>query len=96
MLVAALLVIPALVIEQSNATGAWRTVATELNWTIWTAFAVELVVLVGLARDRSGWVRRHPLDVAIVVLTIPFGPAARRARVCCGSCASCASFACCA
>jgi|tagenome__1003787_1003787.scaffolds.fasta_scaffold20941652_3 voltage-gated potassium channel len=76
MLVAALLVIPALVIEQSNATGAWRSLATQLNWAIWLAFAAELAVLVAVTRDRRAWLRRHPLDVAIVVLTVPFGPAA--------------------
>jgi voltage-gated potassium channel len=76
MLVAALLVIPALVIEQSATGDAWGNAATVLNWVIWGAFALELAVMLAIVPDRRRWLRTHPLEVALVVLTPPFLPAA--------------------
>ncbi len=40
-LVAALLVIPVIVIEQSSAGSPWRTIAGVLNWAIWFVFLLE-------------------------------------------------------
>ena len=74
-LVAALLVIPVIAIEQSEAREPWRTLASALNWLIWLVFAAELVVMLAVVPNRWAWLRRHPLDVAIVVLTPPFVPA---------------------
>lgn len=74
MLVAAVLVIPAIVIEESGLASPWPLVAAALNWAIWIAFAVEFVVLLWLAPGRWRWIRDHPLEVAIVVLTPPFLP----------------------
>ena len=77
MIVAALLVVPALVIEESGSADAGlRNVADVMNWVIWVAFAAEFLVLLALAPDRRAWLRRHPLDAAILILTPPFGPAA--------------------
>src|SRR3954447_24538471 len=76
MLVVALLVIPALVIEGSSVGPTWHSVAVDLNWVVWLAFAAESVWLLWLAPNKRAWLREHPLDVAIVVLTPPFGPAA--------------------
>ena len=75
MLVAALLVIPVLVIEESGANGRWGAVADALNWMIWGAFAVEAAVMLAIVRQRWRWIRTHPLEVAIVILTPPFLPA---------------------
>jgi voltage-gated potassium channel len=74
MLVAALLVIPALLIEESNVGELWDTVAVALNWLTWSAFLVEVVVMLSLVPVKVDWLRKHPLDVAIVVLTPPFLP----------------------
>jgi voltage-gated potassium channel len=74
MLVAALLVIPVLGIEESGAGEPWRAVANVLNWTIWAAFAVEAAVMLAVVPQRWRWIRRHPLEVAIVILTPPFLP----------------------
>ena len=41
MLVAALLVVPAIAIEQSEATGALNTIAVVINWATWLAFVAE-------------------------------------------------------
>lgn len=74
MLIAALLVVPVIAIEESGATGAWRSAAVVLNWVIWVAFLAELLVMLAVVEDRVAWLRRHPLDVAIVVLTPPILP----------------------
>jgi voltage-gated potassium channel len=74
-LIAALLVVPVIVVEQSDAGEAWRTAAAVANWGIWLLFALELVVMLAVVRDRWRWLRRHPLEVAIVILTPPFLPA---------------------
>ena len=74
MLVAALLVIPALGIEESGAGEPWHAVANVLNWAIWSAFAVEAAVMLAVVPQRWRWIRTHPLEVAIVILTPPFLP----------------------
>ena len=74
MLAAALLVIPVIAIEQSDVGEPWRTLAAVTNWLIWLVFAAEVVTMLALVPNRWRWLRDHPLDVAIVVLTPPFLP----------------------
>jgi voltage-gated potassium channel len=73
--VAALLVIPTLFIEESGIPGAWRLVAALLNWLIWGTFLAQVVVMLVVSRDRPHWIRHHPLELCIVLLTPPFLPA---------------------
>jgi voltage-gated potassium channel len=75
-LVAALLVIPDVVIESTVTSGDWAEVATALNWTVWLVFAAGLLWTLAIADARWRWLRQRPLDVAIVVFTPPFAPAA--------------------
>jgi len=77
--VAALLVIPVVVIENSSASHGWRTFGGALNWAIWSAFALELIVMLAVAPSRGAWLRKHPLETAIVVLTPPFLPSSLQA-----------------
>jgi voltage-gated potassium channel len=79
LLAAALLTIPAIIIEQSSVGEPWDTTATVLNWTIWTAFVIEVALMLSVVDDRWRWLREHPLDVAIVVFTPPFLPASLQA-----------------
>lgn len=79
LLVAALLTIPAIAIEQSSAGDPWDIFATVLNWVIWTAFLAEAVLMLRVVDDRWRWVREHPLEVAIIILTPPFLPASMQA-----------------
>jgi hypothetical protein len=65
MLVAALLVIPAIVIEQSDVAEPWDTIALVLNWATWLAFLAEAVLMLAVVPDRSRWLRDHPLEVAM-------------------------------
>lgn len=50
----------------------WHSLGVALNWLIWTAFLIELVVMLAVAPRRWSYLRRHPLDLVIVVLTPPF------------------------
>lgn len=75
MLAAGLLTIPAIVFEEIATTGLGYDIALGLNWVIWLAFLGELVTMLVLVRDRRRWLRTHPLEVAIVLLTPPFLPA---------------------
>jgi voltage-gated potassium channel len=79
MLVAALLVIPVVAVEQSRAGEPWRSTAAVLNWGIWIAFAVELVAMLAVVSDRWLWIRQHPLEVVVVHFTVPFLPASFQA-----------------
>jgi voltage-gated potassium channel len=74
MLVAALLVVPAIAIEQSEAGEPWSTIALVINWATWLAFVAEAVLMLGVVDNRWRWVRDHPLEVAIVLVTPPFLP----------------------
>ena len=78
-LVAALLVIPVIAVEQANPGEPWRTVAGVTNWLIWLVFLAEMVALLAVVPDRWRWLRSHPLEVAIVVLTPPFMPSSLQA-----------------
>jgi voltage-gated potassium channel len=74
-LVAASFVIPVIVVEQTARTEPWTTASTVLNWLIWTTFTVELVATTAVAERRGQWLRRHPIELAVVVLTVPLLPA---------------------
>ena len=74
MLVAALLVIPAIAIETSDVGEPWDTIAVVINWGTWLAFLTEALLMLSAVDDRRGWLRDHPLEIAIVILTPPFLP----------------------
>jgi voltage-gated potassium channel len=78
-LVAALLVIPVIVIEESNVSDTWKTIGTILNWGIWITFALEVVVMLAVVPSKRTWLRDNPLDVAIVLFTPPFLPTSLQA-----------------
>jgi len=71
-IIAALLVIPTILIEGNATEPFWINVAFGLNWVIWIVFAVDLVTMLIVVDDRwkymkkSGW-----LDVFIVVTSFP-------------------------
>jgi voltage-gated potassium channel len=75
LIVAALLAIPVIVVQESDLGGFWDPITAALDWCIWGVFAANLVVMVAVVPDRLRWLRDNPLDVLIVVLTPPFLPA---------------------
>jgi voltage-gated potassium channel len=72
MLIAAALVIPTIIIEEAGPGEPLETLGLVLNYAIWIAFVVEAVVMLWVVPDKWLWVRRHPLEVIVVVLTPPF------------------------
>jgi voltage-gated potassium channel len=75
MLVAAALTLPMVAIAESHPGGLLEDVAIALNWVTWTAFLVELVVMLAVVPERWAWLRHHPFDLIIVVFTPPLLPA---------------------
>jgi hypothetical protein len=59
------------------------TTATVLNWTIWTAFVIEIGLMLSVVDDRWRWLRDHPLDVAIgsADAAVPAGRPASHSRL---------------
>lgn len=74
--VAAMLTVPLVVIQESDLRAPWPDVAHALNWVTWIVFALETVVMLAVVPDRRRWLRRHVIDVLVVIVTPPFAPAA--------------------
>ncbi len=74
MLIASALVLPAMLLQDKRLGQPWETIGDSLNWITWFAFAFELVILLAVAPNRWEWIKQHPLEVAIVLLTPPFFP----------------------
>jgi voltage-gated potassium channel len=73
-LVAALLVVPVIIIEQSDPSEAWLGIAVAANWAIWAAFFLEYITVVSLADDRWSYTKSAWLDVFIIVASFPLLP----------------------
>jgi voltage-gated potassium channel len=73
-LVAAVLVIPVIVIEEANVGHTWKTIGGVVNWIIWLTFAAELFAMLAVVPSKWRWLRTNPLEVAIVLFTPPFLP----------------------
>lgn len=78
-IIAAVMTIPLVLIQESNLAQPWPTIGTVLNWATWLVFATEVVVMLCIVPSKRTWLRSHILDVAVTVLTPPFAPAAWQA-----------------
>lgn len=78
-IIAAVMTIPLVLIQESNLAEPWPTIGNVLNWGTWLVFATEVVVMLCIVPSRRYWLRHHLLDVAVTVLTPPFAPAAWQA-----------------
>lgn len=76
---AALLTIPILVIQESHLGEPWDVIGAILNWLTWGTFALETIVMLAVVKHRRAWLRGHLVDLAVVLLTPPFAPAAWQA-----------------
>jgi voltage-gated potassium channel len=70
--IAALVTLPALILEDSSSHGTWHTVGYVMGVATWIVFAIALVAMLAVVPSRTRWLLDHPLDVAIVLLTPPF------------------------
>jgi voltage-gated potassium channel len=75
LIVAALLAIPTIIVQESNLGESWEILAKVLDWCIWAMFAANLAIMLSIVPDRRRWLINNPMDVLIVVLTPPFLPA---------------------
>jgi voltage-gated potassium channel len=69
-LIAALLVIPVVVMEESADPNV-RDFALALNWVIWGVFITEVCAMLVLVEKRLLYLRRAWLDLAIIVVSFP-------------------------
>jgi hypothetical protein len=75
-IVAAIATVPLLLLEQSHHAEPLQTILQVCDWIVWAVFALELAVMLAVAPSRWGYARAHPLQVCVVVLTVPFWSAA--------------------
>jgi voltage-gated potassium channel len=68
----ALLIVPALVLEERAASATLRQAASAINWIVWLAFCAEYIGKLALAPSRKEYVRRAWFDLLIIVLSPPF------------------------
>ena len=74
LIVAALLAIPTIIVQESDLGGFWEIIAAVVDWCIWAMFAANLAIMLSIVPDRRRWLISNPIDVLIVVLTPPFLP----------------------
>ena len=73
-LIAALLVVPVIIIEEQATSSLWVGVAYVLNWLIWGAFFAEFVFVLRQTDDRWAYTRQAWLDLVIIVVSFPLLP----------------------
>jgi voltage-gated potassium channel len=82
MVAVTLVSLPVIMVDESHLGAPWDGVARAANWLVWLAFAVELAIMLAVAPEKRRWLRHHPLELGIVVLTPPFlPPSLQAARV---------------
>jgi voltage-gated potassium channel len=69
--VAALVTGPVLIALAFDLPSGLDPALKSVNWLCWAAFALELVTMLAVSRDRSDWLRSRPMTPVIVVLTLP-------------------------
>jgi voltage-gated potassium channel len=74
LIVAALLAIPTIIVQESDLGRAWEVLGAAMDWCIWAVFAANLLIMLAVVPNRRRWLVHNPLDLLIVVLTPPFLP----------------------
>jgi voltage-gated potassium channel len=72
MAILALLIVPALILEERAQSAGVRQIALGLNWIVWLAFCGEFVGKLAFAPSRWDFVRRSWFDLLLIVLSPPF------------------------
>jgi voltage-gated potassium channel len=70
-LVAAILTLPVIVGLGLDPSAEVETALEIANWCLWGVFALELVTMLTVSRDRRHWLRSHPITPVVVLLTLP-------------------------
>ena len=74
-LLAALAVVPVVLIEARATSQSWLEIAYLANWVIWVVFLVEYVVVVALSDDKWAYTKSAWLDIVIILVSFPLLPA---------------------
>ena len=69
-----LLVIPVVLVEDSNAPRGVKIGAYVINWVIWLGFLAELVLVLVVADRKGHALKAYWLETLVVVGTVPFYP----------------------
>lgn len=72
MIILAMAVVPALLLETRATSVSWRAAGAALNWIVWVAFCVEFLAKLLIAPRRAAYVRSAWLNLSIIVLSPPF------------------------
>jgi len=68
----ALLIVPALILEDRADSAVLRQMAHSVNWIVWLAFVAEYLGKLLIAPSRRDYVRRAWFDLVIIALSPPF------------------------
>jgi voltage-gated potassium channel len=74
-LIAAVAVVPVIIIEEQSTSVTAMSVAFIINWLIWGMFLFEYLVMMRLVDDRRAYSRKAWLDIVIIVFSFPALPA---------------------
>lgn len=75
LMIAAALTLPSVILMETRETGLLLTVSTILNWGTWLVFALDVVLMLILVPNRLRYLKTHPVEILIVILTPPVLPA---------------------
>jgi voltage-gated potassium channel len=73
MAILALAVIPALLLDDGDATPRTHLIASAVNWLVWMAFCGEFGLRLAVAPNRKRFVRHSWFDLLIIAVSPPFG-----------------------
>lgn len=83
-IVAAIAVLPLLMLALTHPYGIWKHVEIGGHWVIWTVFCSEVAIMLSITKDRRAWLKSHRFEVIVVAASSPllplalaFAPAAR-------------------
>jgi ion transport protein len=68
----ALLVVPALILEDRTTNPALRWLCNIVNWFVWVAFVGEFVTALTVAANRRKYLQSSWFDLAIILFSPPF------------------------
>jgi voltage-gated potassium channel len=68
----ALLIVPALILEDRANSAIVREAARVINWVVWLAFCAEYVGKLLIAPSRRAYVRKAWFDLLLILLSPPF------------------------
>jgi voltage-gated potassium channel len=69
----ALLVVPALILEDRTTNATVRILCNAINWCVWTAFAAEFLIGLSTACSRRTFLRKSWFELLVVLVSPPFG-----------------------